>query len=419
MLLSLASGVGLGVLGAYLFFARRQHDQQALHEQQFQGQKAQFEQEFQQERDRRNRMVTLLAAMHRHVVSPTGRVPWKELAQSLVDCGHSLVDAEIVVLLLLNETTRALDGFVGRGISPEQLKKLHIQPGEGILGQVAQSNKVLITHHTTPSPAAALPQESFLTIPYVVVPVALQSRLLGVLTWSQPVRGIFGPEEVQWASLLAVQAAVIVENLKLYENLQGSYLDMVETLMRTLEARDVETHRHDARCRFLACSMAQELHLPMPLVKQIEYGALLHDLGKMGIPEPLLQKPAELTREEYEMIKKHCLIGYRILQPVSFLKPAAMIVLYHQEWFNGQGYPEGLAREEIPLGARIVGIIDAYDAMISDRSYRKALPRNAAIAELRRQSGTQFDPKLVDLFIRVLDRMEREGVALDKKEIHA
>ena len=109
-------------------------------------------------------------------------------------------------------------------------------------------------------------------------------------------------------------------------------------------------------------------------------------------------------------MKTHPNIGHRILQPVDFLNQVAAIVLYHQEWYNGAGYPEGLAGEEIPLGARIVQILDAWDAMTSDRSYRKAMPHGAAIAELRRQAGTQFDPKLVDHFLRVIDRLEREGI---------
>ena len=128
--------------------------------------------------------------------------------------------------------------------------------------------------------------------------------------------------------------------------------------------------------------MAQELHLPKMLTEQIEYGALLHDLGKLGLSEQILCKKSALTDEEYATVKKHPEIGYQILQAVDFLKGAAPIVLYHHEWVNGQGYPEGLAGEEIPLGARMVSIVDAWDTMTSDQPYRPAMSKSNAVAEL-------------------------------------
>jgi HD-GYP domain-containing protein (c-di-GMP phosphodiesterase class II) len=116
----------------------------------------------------------------------------------------------------------------------------------------------------------------------------------------------------------------------------------------------------------------------------------MHDIGKIGIADEILLKPGKLTPEEIEVIKKHPTIGHRILAPVKFLSPVAPMVLYHQEWFDGSGYPEGLANEEIPLGARIVAVIDAYDAMTSNRPYRKALPREVAIDELKKGSGRRL-----------------------------
>jgi HD-GYP domain-containing protein (c-di-GMP phosphodiesterase class II) len=138
------------------------------------------------------------------------------------------------------------------------------------------------------------------------------------------------------------------------------------------------------------------------MIRHIEYAALMHDIGKIGIDENILHKPGKLTDEEREIIKKHPAIGNRIIAPVAFLSPVAPMVLYHQEWFNGQGYPEGLAGEEIPLGARIVAVIDAYDAITSDRPYRKALSKEIAIEELNKGAGVQFDPKVVKAFLSIL-----------------
>jgi len=155
-------------------------------------------------------------------------------------------------------------------------------------------------------------------------------------------------------------------------------------------------------------AVTQEIPLPEALIGQTESGALLHDLGKIGIDDAILKKTGPLTADEYALMKNHPAIGLKIVQPLQFLRSAGAIILYHQEWYNGAGYPEGLAGEEIPLGARVVQIIDAWDAMTSDRPYRKAMSRAAAITELRRQAGTQFDPKLAELFLRVIDRLERE-----------
>ncbi len=184
----------------------------------------------------------------------------------------------------------------------------------------------------------------------------------------------------------------------------------MKALVQAIEAKDVCTHQHSQRTRGLVRAVAQEIPLPESLIRHIEYGAFLHDIGKIGIEDAILKKPGPLTTEEYTVMKTHPAIGQHIVQPLQFLRAAGAIVLYHQEWYNGAGYPEGLAGEEIPLGARIVQIIDAWDAMTSDRPYRKAMSKTAATTELRRQAGTQFDPKLVELFLRVIDRLEREGI---------
>ena len=214
----------------------------------------------------------------------------------------------------------------------------------------------------------------------------------------------FDDRDLKLLTILADQAAMRLDNIELFNNLQSFYLEMVQTLARAIDAKDAYTYDHADRARKYAKEIAVKMNLPYTIVRNIEYAALMHDIGKIGIADNILLKSDSLTEEELKIIRKHPSIGYKILAPVKFLSPVAPMVLYHQEWYDGSGYPEGLAKEEIPLGARIVAVIDAYDAMTSDRPYRKAFPGKTAVQQLKKGAGKQFDPKIVDIFIEILKK---------------
>jgi putative nucleotidyltransferase with HDIG domain len=184
---------------------------------------------------------------------------------------------------------------------------------------------------------------------------------------------------------------------------EQALLDTITALAHAIEAKDNYTINHCERITFRAVALAQTLALPQQEIENIRLGSILHDVGKIGIPDAILNKPGKLTSEEYEIIKQHAAIGARIVQSVGALQEVAPIVRHHQERYDGTGYPDGLAGEDIPIGARIIAVVDAYGAMTEDRVYRKALGHHAAIAELRRCAGTQFDPVIVDAFIRLLE----------------
>lgn len=183
------------------------------------------------------------------------------------------------------------------------------------------------------------------------------------------------------------------------QDLEQSYDYTLEALGGALDAKDAETEGHCQRVTAFTITIAQQMGLDKGQLRQIARGAFLHDIGKMGIPDQILRKPGPLTIEEREIMRKHCEIGYSVLQRIPFLKEAAEIVLSHQECFDGSGYPRRLKGEEIPLGARIFAVADTLDAMISDRPYRKALPISAAREEIERFSGRQFDPRVVEVFL--------------------
>lgn len=182
-------------------------------------------------------------------------------------------------------------------------------------------------------------------------------------------------------------------------DLEQSYDYTLEALGGALDAKDAETEGHCQRVTAITISIAKIMNVDGEQLRQIARGAFLHDIGKMGIPDQVLRKPGPLTEEERVLMKRHCEIGYTVLKKIPFLSDAAEIVLSHQEFFNGGGYPRGLKGEQIPLGARIFAVADTVDAMTSDRPYRKAMPIEAARAEVQKFSGTQFDPKVVAAFL--------------------
>lgn len=190
-------------------------------------------------------------------------------------------------------------------------------------------------------------------------------------------------------------------NAALYD-VEESYKITLEALATALDAREHETQAHSQRVREYTLTLAQNLGLKPDDLIQTGRGALLHDVGKIGVRDSILLKPGKLSEEEWVEMKKHPQIGYSILQSIEFLSPAAEIVLCHQERWDSKGYPNGLGGEDIPLGARIFAVVDTFDAMTSDRPYRKALSFEVAWNEIRSCSGTQFDPRVADAFLGIL-----------------
>ncbi|RMG58223.1 MAG: response regulator [Deltaproteobacteria bacterium] len=190
------------------------------------------------------------------------------------------------------------------------------------------------------------------------------------------------------------------------------YLRSVQSLVKALEAKDEYTRGHSERVTFYSVEISKRLGGAVD-VERVRTAGVLHDLGKIGVPESILNKPSRLTDDEFEVVKKHPLLGVKILEPIEFLRGVFPIILHHHERFDGRGYPSGLKGEKIPLEARVIAVADTFDAMTSTRAYRKALSAEEAIAEIKRCSGTQFDPDIARLFIDIYDSLTLpEGVHL-------
>jgi len=196
-------------------------------------------------------------------------------------------------------------------------------------------------------------------------------------------------------------------SFELYTKMRKMYLEIIRALAAAIDTKDPYTKGHSERVTQTSVDLARELSLPEREIDNIEYAALLHDIGKIGIDERILGKNDGLTSEEFKRIEEHTIMGAKIIKPVEFLKDSYKAIYHHHERYDGDGYPDGLKGEDIPISARIIAVADAYDAMGSDRPYRKKLKQDKIMKELTEQSGKQFDPEVVRALISVLDR-ERE-----------
>jgi response regulator RpfG family c-di-GMP phosphodiesterase len=222
-------------------------------------------------------------------------------------------------------------------------------------------------------------------------------------------------ERRQYQELLERRVAEATRDLAIaHDKLSHAYQATLEALGSALDTRDVGTESHSRRVHGYAVATAQEHGMPEESLEDLARGVLLHDIGKIGIPDAILLKPSRLTEEEWLVMRRHPEIGKRLIENIPFLQAAIPIVYHHHEKWDGSGYPLGLKGEEIPLGARIFSVVDAFDAMTFDRPYSKAIPFEAAKAEIKRCAGSHFDPSVVESFLRVpetlLEDIRRKSV---------
>ena len=222
---------------------------------------------------------------------------------------------------------------------------------------------------------------------------------LGVMT-------AIGFKQYNYLGVIVVFGPILLARYSfvLYANMKESYMDTVRALSMAVEAKDRYTEGHSSRVVEYAEKIGTAMRFTENHLETLKIASLLHDIGKIGIPEAILNKPGRLSDEEYNVIKTHPVIGANIIKDVSNLKSVVNIVKYHHERYDGTGYPEGLKGDAIPIEAAIISVADAYDAMCSDRPYRKAMPKEKAISILKEEKGRQFNPKVVDVFLKILSR---------------
>lgn len=251
---------------------------------------------------------------------------------------------------------------------------------------------------------------------WLVLPVLVKGRLASTINMGYSVGEPMPADDLEHARRLADQMAVALSNSALMEDLDQLNWGTLKALARTVDAKSPWTAGHSERVTNLAVRIAQQMGVPQETLDDLHRGAYLHDIGKIGVPNRILDKTGKLTEMEYERIKRHSVIGARILEPIGAYQRVIPIVGQHHERYDGKGYPEGLSGEEIHLGARILAVADVYDAMVSNRPYRDGLLRSHVIDHIRKTAGEQFDPVVVDAFLFVMAE-EDAAVAHDEPSL--
>jgi putative nucleotidyltransferase with HDIG domain len=315
------------------------------------------------------------------------------------------IDAEAQSLWLLDRGTGLLVCQYATGSEPEAIKKIGVPVGAGIVGSCVERQTAILVADAQQDERffrAADRQTGFVTRSLLCVPLVRQGKAIGAIeAANKRSGGAFTPDDLALMRNIADSAALAVENAQLYADLSKSYDSTLAALMSALDSRDRDTEGHSRRVQEYTARLARELGLDDAAIATIRRGALIHDIGKISVPDAILKKPGPLEPEERRIMQKHALRGYEMLFGIPHLEAELAIVLAHHERWDGKGYPFGLAGEAIPLAARLFAVSDTFDAVTSDRPYRPGRSCAAALRVIADERGRQFDPRAVDAFLAI------------------
>ncbi|MBW2147273.1 MAG: response regulator [Deltaproteobacteria bacterium] len=332
------------------------------------------------------------------------------LFKQVAELAMEVTNARKTSLMLMDPERKRLVIKASCGIPTDIAQKISLRLGEGIAGQVAKEGIPLLVkdiHRSRKYIDASVGH--YKTNSFISVPLLIKGEVLGVINAADKEDGIsFSKNEMNLLSAVAQRAALCLENLALYESVYNNLVDTLRSLVSTIEAKDSYTKLHSARVTQWSVEIATALNIDKEDIDIIQFAGYLHDIGKIGIPDSILMKPGRLTVEEYDLIKTHPAIGEKIVKPLDLLPKERDLIRHHHERWDGKGYPDGLAGEDIPLLARIMAIADSFDAMTSDRVYRKAKGVKDALYELNQCAGSQFDPFVVETFLALQEQNKDE-----------
>ena len=359
------------------------------------------------------RQLDQLQAMHRVDQAISAGTDLRMTLNVLLEHVATQLQVDAADVLLLNPHTLTLEHAAGRGFRTRAAETAPIRLGEGLAGRAALERRAV--HADDPAQMQESPQLAALRavegfVAYYAVPLIAKGQVNGVLEVFHRTPLAAGPDWVGLLETLAGQAAIAIDNAQLFEGMQRSNVDLalaydatIEGWSHALDLRDKETEGHTQRVTEMTMRLARAMGIADAELVHIRRGALLHDIGKMGVPDGILLKPGPLTEEEWVIMRQHPQLAYDLLSPIAYLRPALDIPYCHHEHWDGTGYPRGLKGEQIPLAARLFAVVDVWDALRSDRPYRQAWTEEKALEHIRSAAGTHFDPKVVEVFLDVVN----------------
>lgn len=327
----------------------------------------------------------------------------KGVLNAIIDKLSTTLNTDAAAVFTVTKDKNKLNAIVSYNIS-KKLQKYIQSSSNGFITSVIDNRKPLII-----SKIAADEDEDFLMtlkkegfISYMASPITINGNTpIGVLTFYSKKPRRFTNREIEFINAVSDQIAITLDRTQLLSRIQESNFESVRALVEAIEIRDLYTRGHSVQVAELSVKLARAIGFTEKELTLIEFAGLLHDIGKIAIPEMILQKKGHLTTEEWSIIKKHPGHSVKIIEPVFNLKPIQDWILYHHERWDGEGYPFGKEGKEIPIQSRILSVCDTFSAMIEDRPYRKGLAQDQVKKELKRVAGTQFDPGIVDIFLNL------------------
>jgi len=313
--------------------------------------------------------------------------------RKIVDLAMNIVDGEECALLLFDEEAGTFDPKILESPDREAYERKTLPALRPVFRQVAEEKRALMIHST---------ERHEIAPSLICAPLMIRDNVFGILCVRR--KGHLEPfaaKDLHYVVSLTRRASLNLENQVLYESVYNNVLDTFKSLLTSIQVRDHYTEEHCSRVAVLSVRLAQAMHCTTKEVESLKIAAMLHDVGKIAIPDKILLKPGSLTFEEFTFIKAHTEVGYKILQPIYLLDQERNVLLHHHERWDGKGYPEGLAGTDIPYLSRILTVADSFDAMTNNRPYRSAMDISAAVEEVKRNSDLQFDASVVAGFLQL------------------
>jgi len=355
--------------------------------------------------------VERLAALRAIDMAITGSLDLRVTLNIILDQVLRQLGVDAAAVLLLTPATHLLTYAAGRGFRTTGITRAEVRLGQGHAGRVALERRIIHVPDLQASgpdfvQSPLIMSEAF--VMYAGAPLVAKGQVKGVLEIFHRSPLVPDQDWLEFLEALAGQTAIAIDNSTLFDRLQRTNTELrlaydttLEGWSRALDLRDKETEGHSQRVTERTVHLARALSLNEDEIAQFRRGALLHDIGKMGIPDHILLKPGKLTDEEWEIMRKHPVYAYELLRPIAYLQPALEIPYCHHEKWDGSGYPQGLKGEQIPLAARIFAVADVWDALRSDRPYRPAWSEEKVREYIRSQAGTHFEPRVVEAFLKL------------------